>query len=104
MQSLIAAYIITVEKQENKEDKTDKESEIAKLRSKLARLEDLYLDGMIPKDKYKASYLTITEEINTLSMQIDNKPTISPLLREIVNEKNFREFYNNLPRENKQKF
>ena len=68
------------------------------------RLEDIYLDGMIDKDKYRTSYQRISREISELSLQIKHKPQISPVLQQIKNDTDFRNTYEKLTRENKQRF
>ena len=60
-------YVVKVESVEDnrKEVATDKKK-IEKLNNKKERLNDLYLDGRISKDKYNTEYNTIIDELKKL--------------------------------------
>ena len=104
IQQLIRAHIVTVDELREKQNRERPETRLAALTAKLSRLEDVFLDGMMDKEKYAATYKEISREISELSIQIGEAPAISPSLRAVVDDHDFRATYNALTRENKQRF
>lgn len=65
------------------------------LLSKLERLNDLYIDGKISKDKYQTEYNQCKQEINSLQTQNEENHDLSKY-KNILNSYNGTEFYNKL--------
>ena len=102
LQSMISSHIYEVEychpqKQEHGET-------VESLNTKLARLKDLYIDGLIDKDMYRADFEKLQKQVSQAIHATDNRPRISPALREVANEKDFRSIYESLSRENQRVF
>lgn len=104
LQNLAREYIVKMDRQRAKTMKDDPAAQIETLKAKLSRLEDAYIDGLMSKDKYAASYKEINKELSALSVLVDSNLTTSPILREIAANDNIRTMYDNLTRENKQRF
>ena len=104
LQRLIREHIVTIEKRRAQQEKDRPESKIESLKAKLSRLEDIYLDGMLSKEKYAAAYKEISQQISDLSLLADRSLAIPAALQEIADDKEFRKTYDALTRENKQRF
>lgn len=104
IQCLIREHIVTLEALREKQSKDRPEDRLAALMAKQSRLEDIFLEGLIDKEKYTVTYKEISREISELSAKIDAAPAISPTLRAIVDDHDFRTTYDALTRENKQRF
>ncbi len=104
LQALIKEHIIYIEKQRVEKAKDNPEKRIDTLKAKLSRLEDIYIEGAMSKEKYLKSYKEISGEISDLTLALDTPLSVPVGLREIVNDKDFVNTYNNLTRENKHKF
>lgn len=104
LQRLIREHIVTVEELHERQGKERPEERLAALIAKQSRLEDIFLDGLIDREKYAATYKELGREISDLSILIDCSPTIPSTLRAIVDDHDFRATYNALSRENKQRF
>ena len=103
LQEMIANHIYEVNHIHAQQEKRQGES-IESLNAKLARLKDLYVDGLIDKDTYRADYEKLQAQISNAARAEDNPPRISPALKEIANEKGFRDTYESLSRESKRTF
>lgn len=101
LQSMIASHIYAVEY--SRPQGNHKGESIDSLSAKLARLKDLYVDGLIDKDTYRADYEQLQQKISEAS-RIADFPKIRPALLDIANEKDFRSTYESLSRENKHAF
>ena len=104
LQRLIREHIVSLEELCEKQSKDRPEDRLAALTAKQSRLEDIFLDGLMDKEKYAATYKEISREISELSTQIDASSAIPPSLRAIVDDHDFRATYDALTRENKQRF
>lgn len=104
LQALIKEHFIRLDEYRRQQCKDLPEARIEMLQAKLSRLEDIYLDGMMDKEKYVKSYKEISSEISELSSLIDHTLTAPHALQEIVDDKDFRDTYESLTRENKQRF
>lgn len=104
LQSLIKTHIVQLEEYRSQQGKIRPDEKIKALKAKLSRLEDVYLEGMMDKEKYTKSYKEINLEISGLSILIDRTLTIPHALQAIVNDRDFRGTYEALTRENKQRF
>lgn len=104
IQRLIRDHIVAIEELHERQGKDRPEERLAALTAKQSRLEDIFLEGLIDKEKYAATYKELSREISDLSVQIDCAPTIPPSLRAVVDDHDFRATYNALTRENKRRF
>ncbi len=102
LQSMISSHIYAVEhcrQREMKETET-----VESLNAKLTRLADLYVDGLIDKEVYRADYEKLQGQISKAARLADNPPEVPAALMEIANEKGFRNTYESLSRENRRTF
>ena len=104
LQGMIENHIYAVEHYRAEHGKSAQEDTIESLNAKLARLKDLYVDGLIDKETYRADYEKLQERVSKAARTEDNLPKVAPALREIVNEKGFRDTYESLSRESKRTF
>ena len=80
--------------------------ERTKLRKKLSRLKDLYLDDMIDMDMYRRDYEALNAQLNDLAAEESKQPAPPPStghLRAIFSS-GWEELYAQLSREDKQAF
>lgn len=76
--------------------KNDYSSEIKKLKNKLSKLEDMYLDDMISEDKYKTRYKEYRDKLRYYTDKansLNNGPTFSNVdeeLIKLINSSNFK--------------
>lgn len=98
-------YTIKIESIEEKKAVRDNRNKIQDLEARLDRVNDLYIDGRITKEKYEKEYNTIQEKIKK---QNENKeiPKIRDLskYKKILNNNNILDIYSKLTPENKRKF
>ena len=104
LQRLTAEYIYSVEHYRKTQEQENEGDTIESLNAKLGRLKDLYVDGLIDKATYRGDYEKIQGRIAGIYRQKDNIPKISPALRDLAKEKDFRTTYESLTRENKRIF
>lgn len=103
LQEMIANHIYEVNHVHAQQEKRTGDT-IESLNAKLARLKDLYVDGLIDKDTYRSDYEELQAKVSKAARAEDNPPRISPALKEIANEKGFRDTYESLTRENQRIF
>ena len=103
LQGMISSHIFSIEHYRAKQDARHPKLTIDGLNAKLARLKDLYIDGLIDKDTYKEDYQKLQSQMND-AIKASNLPKVSPALQEIANEENFRSTYDTLSRDNKRAF
>ena len=104
LQQMVRAHIVTLEERRARQCKEQPEAKIKSLQAKLSRLEDVYIEGMMDKEKYTASYKQINQEIAELTARIDRSLIVPATLQEIADSQNFRKTYDSLTRESKQHF
>ena len=104
LQQMVREHIVTVENRRIQQEKDRPENKIESLKAKLSRLEDIYLEGAMNKEKYLAAYKDISRQISELSLLIDRSFIIPSALQEIADDANFRETYESLTRKSKQRF
>lgn len=104
IQRLIADHIYTVEQYRIQQEKKKPKITIADIEAKMERLKDLYVDGMIDKATYKADHDKLNVLLAEISLQETYSPPVPIALREIVAAADFKSTYNELTRENKQRF
>ena len=76
-----------------------------RLNEKLDRLNDLYIDGRISKDKYNTEYKTVKNEIKSLSsIKTEEKTRNLKKYKKLLNDSNALDIYKKLTRENKKLF
>lgn len=95
-------YKLHVKKINNVSSETDYGKEIKKLKNKLSKLEDMYLDDMISKDKYTVRYKEYKDKLEYYSekmLEDNNEATFKNVDDEfikLINSSDFREMYNSL--------
>lgn len=94
----IAAELKKAEAAIQPPQKKKKTVDVAAVKKKLARLKDLYVDGLIEREEYVA-------DRTKLLAQLPKEPPVKDLspVRRIVLSDDFRERYNELPREEKRR-
>ena len=78
-----------------------KDVDIAKLRSKIEKLKDLYLEDLIPKDIYEKDYNELTAAIKAAEEK-QRESQLQPLDTSLF--KNFKEMYGSLAPESRKAF
>lgn len=98
-------YKIKIENIENNEQIKNNKVKIETLESRLDRLNDLYIDGRISKDKYENEYSSIKSKISECKKN-DKKEPKKDLTKynKILNNNGVLELYSKLTPENKRKF
>ena len=92
-------YKLFVEKKETIAAGSNYESEIRKIKKKMSKLEDMYLDDLISKDKYAARYKEYKEELDFYSEKVlrsKDEATFSGVddeFIEFINSASFKEMY-----------
>ena len=98
-------YIIETEKVDEKLAIKNNINKIESLNRRLDRLNDLYIDGKITKEKYDLEYNNIQEKLN-IEKQCKDIPKTRDLskYKTLLNNNKFLDIYNKLKGENKRKF
>lgn len=104
LQQMVREHIVTIENRRIQQEKDRPENKIESLKAKLSRLEDIYLEGAMSKEKYIAAYKDLSRQISELSLMLDRSFVIPAALQEVADDTNFRETYESLTRKSKQKF
>ena len=98
-------YTLKIEEIEEKQIVKNNRNKLEELKGRLERLNDLYLDGRITKERYEKEYSDIQDKIKK---QNENKeiPKMRDLskYKKILNNNNILELYSKLTPENKRKF
>lgn len=103
--SKLNEYVLSIEKTEEKANIKNTSAQIKKLNDKLERLNDLYIDGRISKEKYTNEYKQTKDTINSLSSEKHtNKKRDLAKYKKLLNGSNVIDIYNKLTRENKKLF
>lgn len=98
-------YIYEVEEIKEAISQTDNSSKIAKLEDKIKRLNDLYIDGYIDREKYDNDRNLYTAELNELKNKQEEVTHVDlDKLKEIINNKKALDVYKELNRSNKRAF
>lgn len=84
-----------------KNDKMKKQKRIEAVKNQIDRLQDLYIDGTIDKEKFNSKYTSLNNELNELEHSIE--PAVESVTKELMNT-NIEELYDKLDREHKQAF
>lgn len=102
---LLEEYIIQVEDIQAQLSRTDNSSKIKKLEDKISRLNELYIDGFIPRDKYDTDRSNYIKELNELKKSVDDVSNVDvDKLKKLINNKNALDLYNQLSVANKRAF
>lgn len=98
-------YTISIEKIDEKQSIQKNINKIDNLNQRLNRLNDLYIDGRITKEKYELEYNEIQKQLS-YEIKLKDIPKIRDLskYKEILNNNNIIELYQKLTPENKRKF
>lgn len=86
---------------EKKSRKVDHSKEIAKIKTKITKLKDLYLDDLISKTDYEKDYRELTSRLHELTVISSNKPSVSANMLKGIN---ITKLYEKMDRETKQAF
>lgn len=98
-------YILKIENVEEKSLKQSNINQLNSLKDKLERLNELYLDGRISREKYDRDYLTTQEAIKELEPKCEQKDNTNVnKYKKLLNSANSLEIYNKLDREHKKLF
>lgn len=93
----ISVKVIPVPKKNNS-------SAIKKIKNKINKLKDLYLDDLIDKESYEIDYKKYTQELNKLEIsKTEIKQRDFSKVEKILNS-NYIDIYNKLTAENKKRF
>lgn len=98
-------HVISIETAEDKKTKTNNINKITNLKDKLERLNELYLDGRISREKYDNDYLDTKNKIKELKIddELDSNRNLSKY-KEIIKDANVVDIYNKLDRKHKRLF
>lgn len=77
---------------------------IKQLNERLARLKDLYLDGLIDKDTYKADYTDIQQQLSDAFQSASKQKKAPRAMRMLMDNDSFEETYEVLDREHRREF
>jgi len=99
-------YIVKSKAVTNNTKKIDNTNEIAKLKKKLNKLKELYLDDLIDKSTYKDDYNKYITKISELEKETITQTTIQKNFDNIEKllQQDIQNIYCNLNKENKRKF
>ena len=104
LQRLLADHIHDIELSRSKQTGENAAAKLEEINSRILRLKDIYLDGMIDKDVYEKDYVELRRKADELSVQINKAPSITPAVWQTVEAGDFKETYESLSRENKRRF
>lgn len=96
---LNSEYRLHIERKKNVAVGTDYEDKIKKIKKKMSKLEDMYLEDMINKDKYTTRYKEYKDELDFYSekvLKLKNEATFSNVdeeFIEFVNSSDFKDIY-----------
>ena len=76
----------------------DPERRMKNINAKLTRLKDLYVDGLIDKDTYKADFIKLQQELNEMLAAQKKQITRSAVMDRIISDSDFLATYANLSR------
>lgn len=105
IKSTINEYIIETKKISNKQEKTPKINK-EKLKQRLERLTDIYLDGKIDKEKYNLEFDKIHKQLTLANEELIEQSNNNNSIKNIEKlfNKNIMKLYENLTNENKNLF
>lgn len=98
-------YVISAEEIQEKVNVRNYKLSIESLKDKIDRLNELYIEGRITKEKYDNDYTTTKEKIKELSKSdITTKTRNLSKYKKVLKDSNVINLYNKLSRENKKLF
>ncbi len=102
---LLEEYIYQVEDIKEQINKTDNISKIKKIEDKLNRLNELYIEGIINREKYDKDRAEYNKQLTELKFYKDDIFKVDlDKIRDIINDKKAIEIYHKLNRANKRLF
>ena len=102
---LLQEYIYKVDEIKEQISKNDNSLKIKKLEDKISRLNELYIDGLIDRQKYDNDRATYTKELNELKLTIDEVSNVDvDKIKQIINNTTPLEIYQQLTKANKRAF
>ena len=98
-------YVVKIEDVQNEDESQDVSKVIHKLEIRKERLNELYLDNRISREKYETEYQTIVSDLEMYNEKAtdDQKRDLSKY-HKLLNNKNVLELYDKLNNENKKTF
>lgn len=97
---IINKYYVELEKKPQKE--RDYTNEVAKIKKKMTKLKDLYLDDLIQKNEYENDYKELNERLKKISSLTVSKPASKA--KKILNVESIQKMYETLSREDRRTF
>lgn len=104
IQSLLAGHIYQIEQHRITRQKIRSENTVENVEAKLARLKDLYVEGLIDKAVYLEDYNKLQKQLVEISRPEEPLTKIPPEAQSLVESSNFREIYDTLSQESKRDF
>ncbi len=105
IQSLLSNHMYQIEQRRIAKQKFRSEMTEENIQAKLARLKDLYVDGLIDKPTYLRDYNKFQQQLLEIaSDEVIPLTTIPPEAQSFVSSADFREVYQSLTQENKRDF
>lgn len=102
---LLQEYIYKVDEIKEQISKNDNSLKIKKLEDKISRLNELYIDGLIDRQKYDNDRSTYTKELNKLKLTIDEVSNVDvDKIKQIIDDTTPLEIYQQLTKANKRAF
>lgn len=98
-------YVISIEETEEKQQKNNNLHKLKSYEDKIERLNELYLDGRISREKYDNDYLICNNKIKELKIDISDKPTRNlSKYKNTIKNSTVLDVYYQLNRENRRLF
>ena len=105
IQALLSDHMYQIEQRRIAKQKIRSEMTEENIQAKLARLKDLYVDGLIDKQTYLHDYDKFQQQLLEIaSDEVIPLTTIPPEAQDFVSSSDFREVYQSLTQENKREF
>ena len=102
---LLQEYVYKVDEIKEQISKNDNSLKIKKLEDKISRLNELYIDGLIDRQKYDNDRATYTKELNELKLTIDEVSNVDvDKIKQIIDDTTPLEIYQQLTKANKRAF
>lgn len=98
LQQLLEAYSVEFESARHK---TDYQAKAKTVTEKLRRLKDLYVDGLIDKEAFKADHARLQKELEEATLASSSQKTMPPLVSRLLSDNDFMDTYQTLSKERK---
>ena len=101
---LLAGHMYQIELRHVAQRKLRSEDTVENIEAKLARLKDLYVDGLIDKAMYLEDYSKLKKQLVEISRPDEPLSKIPKGAQNIINSDDFRNIYDTFTRESKREF